>query len=360
MTVTITTSQIERIQAVIETAVEAGNFSGVVLVTQGETTLLEEAHGFAHRGFAIENTPAMRFDIASVTKLFTAVSTLQLVERGDFALDTPVIPFLDLTGTAISHDVTVRHPLTHSSGIADDADEEAGEDYDLLFVDTPNYRFRNTVDQLPHFVHKEPNFAPGEGVRYNNAGFLLLGLMIEKVSGLTYHDYVRQHVFERAGMQDADFLALDEINHNLAEHYRRIEHDSCDVVWRKNIYAYPPVGDPAGGATVTARDLDTFLRALRDEQLLGPELTAEMLTPHVKSHDYKTGGSCWYGYATQIDVGDDGTISAWGKDGQNSGVASNTEILPDLDVAVILLANQDCNVWSLDRDIDRILRETDD
>ncbi len=360
MPVPVPPARIERIRAAIETAVKAGEFSGVALVTHGENTLLEEGHGFAHRGFAIPNTPTTRFDVASITKLFTAVATLQLVERGDFTLDTPVIPFLGLTGTAISDEVTVRHLLTHSSGIADDADEEAGEDYDLLFVDTPNYRFRETGDQLPHFVHKPANFAPGEGARYNNGGFLLLGLMIERASGLTYHDYVRQHVFERAGMDGADFLALDEINHNLAEHYRRLEGDSGEVFWRKNIYAYPPVGDPAGGANVTARDLDIFLRALRGGRLLGPELTGTMLTPQVKSHIYETGGSCWYGYATQIDVEDDGTISAWGKDGQNSGVASNAEILPDLDVAVILLANQDCNVWSLDREIDRILRETDD
>lgn len=360
MPVPIAPNRIERIQQAIETAAEAGAFSGVALVTQGDTTLLEVAHGFAHRGFGIPNTPAMRFDIASVTKLFTAVATLQLVERGDIDLDTPVIPFLDLRGTTISPEVTVRQVLTHSSGMADDADEEAGEDYDLLFVDTPNYRFRNTGDQLPHFVDKAPNFAPGAGVRYNNAGFLLLGLMIEKVSGLTFHDYVRQHVFERAGMSSADFLALDGINHNLAEHYRQIEQDDGEVAWRKNIYSYPPVGDPAGGATVTARDLDTFFRALQHRRLLGNDLTAEMLTPQVTSHAYDTGGACWYGYATQIDVEDDGSISAWGKDGVNSGVASNAEILPDLDVAVILLANQDCDVWALDRQIDRILRETDD
>ena len=355
----ISPDQVERIHTRIAEAVQAGEFSGSALVTQGDTTLLEESHGFAHRGFGIPNSPAMRYDVASITKLFTAVAALQLVERGKLDLDAPIISLIDLSGTRIGEVVTLRHLLTHSSGIADDADEEAGEEYELLFVDVPNYRFRKTGDQLPHFVHKEPMFAPGEDTRYNNGGFLLVGLAIEAVSGLTYHDYVRQHVFERAGMDDSDFLALDEINHNLAEHYKRIENDDDSISWRKNIYAYPPIGDPAGGANVTARDLDRFLRALQGGKLLGPEFTAAMLAPQVKSHDYDDGSECWFSFATQIDVETDGTISAWGKDGQNTGVASNAEVLPDLDVAVILLANIDCNVWRLDRDIDRILRGRD-
>lgn len=355
----ISREQIERIRERIAAAVAEEEFSGSVLITQGETTLIEESHGFAHRGFGIPNSPAMRYDIASITKLFTAVAVLQLVEQGKLGLDDRITTLIDLAGTRIGETVTLRHLLTHSSGIADDADEEAGEEYELLFTDTPNYRFRNTADQLPHFVHKEPMFAPGEDSRYNNGGFLLAGLAVEAVSSLTFHDYVRQHVFERAGMNDSDFLALDGINHNLAEHYKRIERDDGEVTWRKNIYAYPPIGDPAGGVNVTARDLERFLRKLQGGELLGPEFTAAMLTPQVKSHNYDDGSECWYSFATQIDVETDGSISAWGKDGQSTGVASNAEVLPDLDVAVILLANIDCNVWKLDRDIDRILRNRD-
>jgi len=355
----ISPDQIERIHARIAAAVETGEFSGSALITQGATILLEESHGFAHRGFGIPNSLTMRYDIASVTKLFTAVAALQLVEQGKLDLEAPIASLIDLRGTRIGEAVILRQLLTHSSGIADDADEEAGEEYDLLFVDVPNYRFRKTGDQLPHFVQKEPMFAPGTDTRYNNGGFLLVGLAIEAVSGVTYHDYVRQHVFERAGMDDSDFLALDEVNHNLAEHYKRIEHVDASITWRKNIYSYPPVGDPSGGANATARDLERFLRALQGGKLLGPEFTAAMLTPQVKSHDYADGSECWFSFATQIDVEPDGSISAWGKDGQNTGVAANAEVLPDLDVAVILLANIDCDVWQLDRDIDRILRGRD-
>ena len=252
----------EMLHQVVERYVESGEFTGSVLVRRGEETLLAEARGFAHRGFAVPNTVDTRFDIASVTKIFTAVAVMQLVERGAIALDTPVMPYLGITGTKISDAVTVFHCLTHTSGIADDADEEAGEEYELLFVDKPNYSIRETRDFLPQFVDKEPNFPPGEGVRYNNVAYVLLGLVIEQASGIPYRDYVRQHVFERARMTGADFCAMDGIHAHLAEHYKKIEHDDGRVEWRKNIYSYPPIGSPDGGATVAVADLDRFLRAL--------------------------------------------------------------------------------------------------
>jgi CubicO group peptidase (beta-lactamase class C family) len=103
------------------------------------------------------------------------VATLQLVERGAFGLDTSVIGYLELEGTTISPAVTPYHLLTHTSGIADDADEEAGERYEDLWVSQPNYSVTETADHLSHFVTKPPNFAPGQGCRYCNCGYVLLG-----------------------------------------------------------------------------------------------------------------------------------------------------------------------------------------
>ena len=91
--------------------------------------------------------------------------------------------YLGLEGTVISPDVTVRHLLTHTSGIGDDADEEAGESYEEVWRDRPNYSVREAVDFLPQFVHRAPNFAPGQGCRYNNCGYVLLGLMVERATG---------------------------------------------------------------------------------------------------------------------------------------------------------------------------------
>jgi len=343
------------ILAIIERYHVEADFSGVALIRRGDEEIVHRAWGLAHRGFAIPNTIDTRFDIASVTKIFTAAATMQLVDRGDIRLDTPVIPFLGIEDTAISGDVTISHLLTHTSGIADDADEEAGEDYELLFVDKPNYSIRETRDFLPQFIHKEPNFAPGEGVRYNNVGFVLLGLVIEKVSGLSYRDYVRRHIFGPAGMDGADFCAMDGICARLAEHYKKIEHDDGTVEWRKNIYSYPPIGSPDGGATVTARDLDRFVAALRAGALMGDEATAMVLSPHVKRED-TDGGSEWNGFAFEFVLDADGNVVRYGKDGINAGVASYAVWLPQSDTACILLANHLCNVWRMFDEIEPMLR----
>ena len=100
------------------------------------------------------------------------------------------MPYLGIAGTRIPDEVRVEHCLTHTSGIGDDADEESGESYEALFRDRPNYAIRETADFLPQFVQR-PHFVPGEGVRYNNVSWVLLGLMIERATGVTYRDYIQ-------------------------------------------------------------------------------------------------------------------------------------------------------------------------
>lgn len=333
-------------------------FSGVALVTRGGERVVHAAYGLAHRGFRVPNTVDTRFDVASVTKIFTAAAILQLVDRGEIALDTRVMPFIGIDGTTISDEVTVFHCLTHTSGIADDADEEAGEDYEQLFVDTPNYAIRETRDFLPQFAYKDPVFPPGEGVRYNNVAFVLLGLVIERATGMAYRDYVRQHVFARAGMDGADFCAMDGTCENLAEGYKRFEHDDGSVEWRKNIYSYPPIGSPDGGATVTALDLDRFFRALRDGALMGADASAMLLRPHVKRRDIEN-GSLWNGFGLEFALDREGGIVHVGKDGINAGVCAYARYYPALDTTVVTLANIEYDVCALQDEIRRSLLSTE-
>ena len=159
-------------------------FSGAVLITQGANRLYARAYGYASRAWGVPNTLDTRFDTASVTKLFTAIATLQLIDRGLLTFDTPVVERLGLEDTPLSRDVTVRHLLTHTSGIGDDADEEAGERYEDLWKAKPNYSVVETRAFLPQFVNKPANFSPGEGCRYCNCGYVLLGLLIETISGM--------------------------------------------------------------------------------------------------------------------------------------------------------------------------------
>ena len=320
-------------------------FSGVVLITRGETTLYSGAFGYASRTWNIRNTLDIRFDTASITKLFTTVAVLQLIDQKLMAFETRVIESLGLEGTKISNDVNVFHLLTHTSGIGDDCEEEAGEQYEDLWKTKPNYSVRNTEDFLPQFVYKEPNFAPGKSCRYCNCSFVLLGLMIEKATGVSYRDYVQEHIFEKARMSHSAFFDMGQVNEMVAEGSDPIRNADGEIEgWKKNLYSYPPIGSPDSGAYVTAGDLDRFLRAVQHGELLSRELTEAFLSPHV---DYKEKGA-WvmkYGYCLWFYVEKDGKVVCYQKEGVNAGVSGLIRYFPEQDINVVILSNMEDGAW---------------
>jgi len=332
-------------------------FAGVVLITQGDASLFTGAYGYANRGWQVKNTVETRFDTASVTKLFTAIAVLQLIDQGKLAFDTGVIDFLGLQGTTIAPEVTVYHLLTHTSGIADDADEEAGESYEAIWQNKPNYSVIETVDFLPQFAYKPANFPPGQGCRYCNCGYVLLGLLIEKASGMSYHDYVQQRIFTPAGMTASAFLRKDQVHEKVAEGCDPILNEAKEIVgWQKNIYAFPPIGSPDGGAYVTATDLDRFLRAVQRGQLLSPTLTNAFLTPQV----YYLTGKQWivhYGYGVVFYLDQTGQVVSYHKEGVNPGVSAIIRHLPALDINIVLLSTLSDGVWGPVRKIYELLTE---
>ena len=324
---------------------EKDEFSGVVLITQGEKDLYSGAFGFASRAWKIKNTMDVRFDTASITKLFTTVGILQLIDQKLLSIETSAIKFLGLEGTKISKEVNVFHLLTHTSGIGDDCEEEDGEVYEDLWKTKPNYSIRNTEVFLPQFIDKEPNFPPGQGCRYCNCSFVLLGLMIEKATGMSYRDYVRKHVFEKTGMKHSDFLNMGQVNENTAEGSDPVRNEKDEIIgWKKNIYSYPPIGSPDGGAYVTARDLDRFLRALQDGQLLSQELTEALFSPHV-DYKEKDGWTMKYGYCFWFYIESDGKVVCFQKEGVNAGVSGAMRYFPEQDINVIILTNMEEAVW---------------
>lgn len=321
------------------------DFSGVVLIKHGPTTVFEAATGLATQRWGIPNTLDTRFDTASITKLFTSVAVLDLVGRGDLDLETSIHHYVDLEGTTIGTDVTLLHLLTHTSGIADDADEEAGEKYEDLFIATPNYSIIETKDFLPQFAHKPPLAAPGVDCRYCNVGYVLAGLAIEKVTGRTYRQYVFDEVFTRAGMLDSGFYDRRDAAPRVAEGW-----DLIDGVWRSNIYSYPPIGSPDGGAHVTAADLVRFIQAVRGGELLNAEFTTEFLLPQVE-HDEET----WYGFGLEFDMNEDGTVRSYYKDGINTGASGIVRHYLDEGLDVVVLSNTEEGAWPVIREIDERL-----
>lgn len=344
--------------AAVEAVARREEFSGVVRVTRGGEVVLERAYGLASRRWHAPVAVTTRFDIASVTKLFTAVAVLQQVDAGTLDLDASIGTWVPLAGTEISAQMTLRHLLTHTSGLADDADEEAGESYEALWVDRPNYSVTRTADFLPQFAHKTARAAPGADCRYCNVGYILAGLALEEVTGQTFRDYVAERVLARAGMETAGFFDMREAEPDVAEGWEPVRDGDDGPVtgWRQNIYSYPPIGSPDGGAHASARDLTTFFDALRSGELLSPEATRMFLTPAVLHHE-EAGHAVHFGFGLEFEVLPDGTIRSFSKDGINTGASAFLRHYPGRDVTVAVVSNTQGGVWSLIAAIDAVVMD---
>ncbi len=340
--------------------VRENRFSGAVLIRRGRTDLFRRAYGFASRTWNIRNKPGMRFRIASVGKLFTAAATMQLIEAGKFSLDTRVVEYLDLKGTRLPPEATVYHMLTMTSGITDWINEESENfeaEWSQFCRDHALYLLRRDADYLPIFSQLEPYGAVGEKFRYNGAGFMLLGLMIEKAMGLSYFDYIRQNIFARAGMSQTDFIDLDDVHPNVAEGYVPIrDEDGMVINWRKNIYSTTAGGAADGGATSTLDDLVRFSRALREGKLCAKASVESMLTPKVDAGNEGVG---WmYGFGCFILLGDNSEILRWGHTGEEDGVSCHLAYYPKHKLDVVILGNQTGGAGRVLLDIHELIMET--
>ncbi len=321
-------------------------FSGVVLVARDNATVFEAATGLATRRWQVPNTLDTRFDTASITKLFTSVAVLQQVSKGALDLETSIHHYVDLEGTTIGTEVTLLHLLTHTSGIADDADEEAGESYEDLFLTVPNYSIIETRDYIPQFAYKPPLAQAGEDCRYCNVGYILAGLALERATGVPYRQYVFDEIFAKAGMLDSGFYDRRDPAPRIAEGW---DQDAAGA-WFSNIYSFPPIGSPSDGAQVTAADLVRFIRAVRGGELLDSEFTEEFFVPQVE-HDEET----MYGLGLEFDMNEDGTVRSYSKDGINAGASGIVRHYLDENLDVVVLSNNIDGAWPVIREIDERL-----
>ena len=341
----------EQLDQLITSKSREQKFAGAVLIKQNEDELLKAAYGYANRSWSVPNHIQTRFRIASISKLFTAVAVLQLTEERKLGLETSIVECLGLKDTMIPGDATIQHMLTMTSGIADWFEESGDweENWEALCREHPIYLFRRNEDYLPLFLDKTPLFPVGERHQYNGAGYILLGLVIEKLSGLSYFDYVRQHIFDRAQMTRSDFLAIDAVHDEIAEGYIPVTDKKENVIgWKKNIYSTTPEAAADGGATSTIEDLSRFSRALRDGRLLSAHWTREMLTPQVLERTERSRGYTWkYGYGNSFTLDDSDQIVRWGHTGEEDGVSCRLYYYPKLNLDVIILGNQSWCAGSL-------------
>jgi CubicO group peptidase (beta-lactamase class C family) len=276
--------------AQIRELAEADRFSGAVLVTQADDVVLREGYGMASREFGVPNRPETRFILGSINKMFTAVAVLQLVERGEISLDDTVAQHLQgVLSDEVAERVTVRHLLTHTSGLGD-------------FLFTPEMEgrdrsvYRTLDDYLPLLADDTLAFEPGTEWGYSNTGYLVLGALLEAVTGEDYTDLVRARVFAPAGMTDTGSPELDRVPHNLASTYTPVSDERADG-FRSDRYEQVVKGTPAGGGFSTLDDMHRFARALLDGRLLEPETVELMLSakPELQSPRYGFGAQLLWG-----------------------------------------------------------------
>ncbi len=268
----------------VEEGLEKIGFSGVVLLKKEQLWTI--AKGFADRANARPNSLSTRFAIASGCKIFTAVVICQLVEEERLSFNDLLSSLLPETFP--NFDVTLHQLLTHTSGIPDYFDEEQSGDFEALWKTHPMYLMKSASDFVPLFQYKEMLFEPGEKFQYNNAGFIALGLVAEKITGQPFTEIVEDRIFGPADMSNSGYFSLDRLPPETAYGYI----DEGDA-WRTNQYAVPVTGGPDGGAYVTAGDMALFWECLMDGRLVSIEMLATMLKPHATSRYNDYGYGIW-------------------------------------------------------------------
>ncbi|HEY4642863.1 MAG TPA: serine hydrolase domain-containing protein [Thermoanaerobaculia bacterium] len=244
---------------------DANHFSGVVLVAKDGEPQLTHAWGLADVATKTTNTLDTRFNIGSINKFFTKAAIAQLAEAGKLSPDDTIRKHLPDYPSPAADKITIQQLVDHRSGLGD----IFGERYQAA----PPSKLRELSDFLPLFADKPLEFEPGTKQRYSNAGYIVLGLIIEKISGQKYRDYVQQHVFAPAGMKESGFFAVDENVANRATGYtlRGEDHDLTER--RVNTSSLPGRPSSAGGAFATAGDLLRFAKALDSNKLASEKWT---------------------------------------------------------------------------------------
>jgi D-alanyl-D-alanine carboxypeptidase len=306
------TSLIER----IDTLAGKDQFSGRVVITRKGKPLFARNVGEADRETHSAIDRRTRFRIGSMNKMFTAVAILQLVESGKLSLDTRVGEILkDYPNRDLASKVSIRHLLTHTGGTGDIFGPEFDEN--RLALKTHN-------DYLRLYGARDLEFEPGAEQRYSNYGFILLGAIIETLSGTSYYEHVQRKVFDRAGMRDTSSpLEIDGV----ANRVKGYMHNGQE--WVSNADTLPWRGTAAGGGLSTPDDLARFAKALLDGRLLSKKMLAQATAAQVPGYGYGFG------------VMGSGKELRFGHGGGAPGMNGELIIVPSTGTVIIALSNLD-------------------
>jgi CubicO group peptidase (beta-lactamase class C family) len=297
----------------LERLTAADAFSGSVLVERKGTVVLRAAYGLADRSLGAANTVETLFNIGSINKVFTKIAIAQLEAAGKLSRKDTVakwLPNLDIPSKDV---ITVEMLLSHRSGL--------GDTFGPRFEATPRDSIRTLAEYVALFAGQPLKFAPGTGQAYSNAGYVVLGLIIEKLTGGSYRDYLEARVWRPAGMTATDLFDADAVVPHRAVGYTR---EGKDAAWRSSILMQPGRGSSAGGAWTTADDLLRFAQALGGMRLLSQRDTARVMgaPPELLKQEHPP-------------------LGGFGAGGGSPGWNAALEIEAPLGVTIVVLANRD-------------------
>lgn len=300
-------------------------FSGTILVARNGSVLAEEAFGQANRDFKVLNTIDTRFNVASLTKSWTALAICQFIEAGRLSFEDKVSQFINYPDAQAAESIRIKHLLSHTSGLGD---------YFIPEFDSKSRRDVRTIDDYLAICQEyKPSFAAGEQWKYSNVGMVLLGKIIETLSGTDYFTHVEKFILARTDMKEAGFFELDYVNERVAVGYHKTWTTRGARIYN-NLFEGAVRGCPAGCAYATARDIFNFSQAFLSGRLVSPEMAQLMTTPkpELNSPDYG------YGFAIhpeEVIVGHSGGLI---------GASSNLDMIRDPDGWVVVVL---CNDLSM-------------
>lgn len=311
------------LDAFISDLVEKDTFSGTVLLAKDGKILYSAAHGQASKSFNVPNNVQTKFNLASLNKMFTATAIMQLMEAGRLSLTDSLDSFTDESWLPkqVSSKIQIQHLLTHSSGLGSYFTDEFFNGSKIRFIDLEDFKPIVSKDTL--------EFEPGSGYRYSNNGMLLLGVVIETVTGQSYFDHIREAIYKPAGMINSGCFERNQPAQNLAVGY----HANPDkkTGWENNHHWIAAKGGPAGGCYSTVKDLYRYTEALSGHKLLNQKNTEDMYTPKPEFHEQS------YGYGFKISGTPNNRIV--GHRGGFVGMSSNLDIFLDSGYISVVLSN---------------------
>ena len=327
---------------IIDPMAAANGFAGVVSVDRGGEIEFAGAYGLADRAHQIPNTAGTLFAIASGSKGLTALTVVSLINDNALSMSTTARSVLGQDLPLIGGDVTIEHLLAHRSGIGDYLDDEAGYEITDYTLTVPAQDLAATEQYLAVLDGYPAKFPAGERFCYCNGGYVILALIAERVSGVAFHQLVRERVCVPAGMADTAFIRSDELPGRAALGYLPIAGRS-----RTNVFHLPVLGSGDGGIYSTAADITAFWRSLFTGKIVPAAWVAEM----VRARSDVPSASMRYGLGFWLGRQGDTVIL----EGFDAGVSFRSVHDPKSDVTHTVISNSSDGAWPITRRLDEVL-----